>query len=51
MAADKTKKYIVHGTTIKHNGKEYLEGSEIELTGEEAAPLKKHLGEAEEKKK
>ncbi|MDA8088449.1 MAG: hypothetical protein M0Z75_17340 [Nitrospiraceae bacterium] len=53
--ADKTKKYIVHGTSIKHGrGKEhkvYEHGQEIELTDEEAAPIKKHLKEAEEKKK
>ena len=50
-----TKKYTVHGTAIKHgptggNNKEhklYEHGAEIELTDEEAAPLKKHLKEVE----
>ncbi len=44
-----TKKYIVHGTAIKHGrGKEhqvYEHGQQIELTDEEAAPIKKHLRE------
>ncbi len=49
-----TKKYIVQGTTIKHGrgteaGKVYAHGDEIELTEEEAAPIKKHLTEAEAK--
>lgn len=48
--AEKTKKYIVHGTTIRHNGKAYREGQEIELTEEEAAPLKRYLKEPEAKK-
>ncbi len=47
-----TKKYIVHGTAIKHGrGKEhqvYEHGQQIELTDEEAAPIKKHLREAPE---
>ena len=47
-----TKKYTVHNTTIKHGrGKEhkiYEHGEEIELTEEEATPLKKHLREAPE---
>ena len=46
-----TKKYIVHGTAIKHGrGKEhqvYEHGQQIELTDEEAAPIKKHLREVE----
>ncbi len=50
-----TKKYTVHGTTIKHGkGKEhklYEHGETIELPDEEAAPLKKHLIEVEGKKK
>ncbi len=42
-----TKKYTVYNTTIKHGrGKEhklYEHGAEIELTEEEAVPIKKHL--------
>ncbi len=44
-----TKKYTVHNTTIKHGRgkevKEYAHGEEIELTDEEAAPIKHHLKE------
>ncbi|MDA8086545.1 MAG: hypothetical protein M0Z75_07595 [Nitrospiraceae bacterium] len=49
--ADKLKKYLVHGTTIKHDGKLHEHGAEIELTDKDAEPLKKHLKEPEEKKK
>ncbi len=38
--AEKTKKYIAQGR-IKHNGKLYEGGQEIELTEEEAALLLK----------
>lgn len=41
-----TKKYTITGTNIKHNGKLYEAGTLIELSDEEAAPLKKHLIEA-----
>ena len=49
--AEKTRKYIVQGGFIKHNGKMYGAGDEIELTEEEAQVLKSYLKEAAEKKK
>ncbi len=39
---DKTA-YTVHGCNIRHDGKTYKEGSQIELTEDEAARLKKYL--------
>lgn len=35
--------YTVHGCNIRHDGKTYKEGSQIELTDEEASRLKKYL--------
>jgi hypothetical protein len=35
--------FTVHGCNIRHNGRTYKEGSNIELTDEEAARLKKYL--------
>ncbi len=43
-------KYKVKGITILHNGKIYREGSEIELTEDEAEALKNFLKPLEEKK-
>ena len=40
-----TKKYTVTGTNIKHNGKTYEAGAQIELTDDEAEKLKKYLTE------
>lgn len=42
---EEKKKYIVHSIRIRHKGKNYSPGELIELTQEEAQPIKKYIKE------